>query len=96
MNGKARKLFLYHKNTYQKEEKIPSIVHGYHSQAIRSKTVVGYLEYIRDHDIYRKRQEKKANSMRNLRRNTRYYQHGTDNRHFNANQLYSIMDDIEL
>ena len=100
VNGKANKLFLYHKNTYQKYEKIPSIVPGYHSQAIRSKTIVGYLEYIIQHDIYRRRQEKKAkqkaDSMRNLRRNTRPYQRGTDNRRYNANQLYSIMDNIYL
>ena len=100
VNGKANKLFLYHKNTYHKNEEIPSIVPGYHSQATRSKTIVGYLEYIIQHDIYRRRQEKKAkqkaDSMRNLRRNTRHYQRGTDNRRYNANQLYSIMDNIYL
>ena len=100
VSGKANKLFLYHKNTYQKYEKIPSIVPGYHSQATRSKTIIGYLEYIIQHDIYRRRQEKKAkqkaDSMRNLRRNTRSYQRGTDNRRYNANQLYSIMDNIYL
>lgn len=100
VNGKANKLFLYHKNTYQKYEEIPSIVPGYHSQATRSKTIVGYLEYIVQHDIYRRRQEKKAkqkaDSMRNLRRNTRHYQRGTDNCRYNANQLYSIMDNIYL
>ena len=100
VNGKANKLFLYHKNTYRKYEEIPSIVPGYHSQATRSKTIVGYLEYIIQHDIYRRQQEKKAkqkaDSMRNLRRNTRPYQRGTDNRRYNANQLYSIMDNIYL
>lgn len=100
VNGKANKLFLYHKNTYHKNEEIPSIVPGYHSQATRSKTIVGYLEYIIQHDIYRRRQEKKAkqkaDSMRNLRRNTRHYQRGTDNRRYNANQLYSITDNIYL
>ena len=96
VNGRDNKIFLYHKNTYSKYEKIPSIIPGYHSQAIRSKTIVGYLEYIIQHDIYRTRQEKKANSMHALRKNTIHYQRGTDNRHFNANQLYSIMDDIDL
>lgn len=100
VNGKAKKLFLYHKNTYEKFEKIPSIVPGYHSQAARSETIVGYLEYIIQHDIYRRRQEKKAkqkaDSMRNLRKNTRSYQRGTDNRRYSANQLYSIMDNIYL
>ena len=100
VNGKAKKLFLYHKNTYEKYEKIPSIVPGYHSQATRSDTIVGYLDYIIHHDAYRKRENekirKKANSMRNLRRNTRPYQRGTDNRRYSANQLYSIMDNIYL
>lgn len=100
INGKAKKLFFYHKNTYEKFEKIPSIVPGYHSQAARSETIVGYLEYIIQHDIYRRRQEKKAkqkaNSMRNLRKNTHPYQRGSENRRYNANQLYSIMDDIHL
>ncbi len=100
VNGKAKKLFLYHKNTYEKFEKIPSIVPGYHSQAARSETIIGYLEYIIQHDIYRRRQEKKAkqkaDSMRNLRKNTRSYQCGTDNRRYSANQLYSIMDNIYL
>lgn len=100
VNGKANKLFLYHKNTYEKYEKIPSIVPGFHSQAIRSTTIVGYLDYIVQHDAFRSQQKKKAkekaDSMRNLRRNTRRYQRGTDNRRFNANQLYSIMDHIYL
>lgn len=100
INGKAKKLFLYHKNTYEKIEKIPSIVPGYHSQAAHSETIVGYLEYIIQHDIYRRQQEKKARqkagSMRNLRKNTRSYQRGTDNRRYSANQLYSIMDNIYL
>ena len=100
VNGKANKLFLYHKNTYEKYEKIPSIVPGFHSQAIRSTTIAGYLDYIVQHDAFRSQQKKKdkekADSMRNLRKNTRHYQHGTDNRRFNANQLYSIMDHIHL
>lgn len=100
VSGKAHKLFLYHKNTYEKNEKIPSIVPGFHSQAIRSTTIVGYLDYIIQHDAFRSQQKKKAkdtaNSMHNLRKNTRHYQRGTDNRRFNANQLYSIMDHIYL
>lgn len=100
VNGKANKLFLYHKNTYEKYEKIPSIVPGFHSQAIRSTTIVGYLDCIVQHDAFRSQQKKKAkekaDSMRNLRKNMQHYQHGTDNRRFNANQLYSIMDHIYL
>lgn len=100
VNGKANKLFLYHRNTYHKDEAIPSIVPGYHSQATRSKTIVGYLDYIVQHDIYRRRQQvkakQKADSMRNLRKNTRPYRRGTDNRRYNANQLYSILENIYL
>jgi hypothetical protein len=99
-SGKGNKLFLYHKNAFHKEESIPSIIPGYHSQAARSKTIVGYLEYIVQHDTYWKRQKKKAkqkaDSMKNLRRNTRRYQRGTDNRRYNANQLYSIMESVYL
>lgn len=111
VSGKTNKLFLYHKNTYEKYEQIPSIVPGFHSQAIRSTTIVGYLDYIVRHDEFRSQQKKKAkkkaNSIRNLqknkqhyqrnlRKNTQHYQRGTDNRRFNAGQLYSIMDRIYL
>ena len=100
VSGKANKLFLYHKNTYEKYEKIPSIIPGFHSQATHSATIVGYLDYIVQHDTFRRRQKKKskqkANDIRNLRKNTRHYQHCTDNRRFNANQLYSILDQINL
>ena len=100
VSGKANNLFLYHKNTYEKYEKIPSIIPGFHSQATHSATIVGYLDYIVQHDTFRRRQKKKskqkANDIRNLRKNTRHYQHGTDNRRFNANQLYSILDQINL
>ena len=100
VNGKINKLFLYHKNTYNKHERIPSIVPGFHSQAIRSKTIVGYLDYIVQHDAYRRREEKKAkmrsDSMKNLRRNTAPYQRGLEKRRYNANQLYSVMKDIYL
>lgn len=99
-SGKGNKLFLYHKNAFHKEDSIPSIVPGYHSQAARSKTIVGYLDYIVQHDAYWKRQKKKAKkkaeSMKNLRRNTRRYQRGTDNQRYNANQLYSIMESVYL
>ncbi len=51
-NGNNNTLFLYHKNTAKRtyKEKIPSIIPGYHSQAYRSKTILGYLEYIDSHD----------------------------------------------
>ncbi len=54
-NGNNNSLFLYHKNTAKRvfKEKIPSIIPGYHSQAYRSKTILGYLEYIESHDGHR-------------------------------------------
>lgn len=55
VNGNNKSLFLYHKNTgkrYHKETH-PSIVPGFHSQGFRSKTILGYLEYIASHDDYR-------------------------------------------
>lgn len=55
VHGGDRKLWLYHKNTYHKDDPIhPTIVPGYHSQAIRAKTILEYLEYIVQHDAYRK------------------------------------------
>ena len=100
VHRKANKLFLYHKNTYEKREKVPSILPGFHSQAIRSTTIAGYLDYIVQHDAFRSQQKEKAkgkaNRIHNLRKNTQHYQCGTDNRRFSANQLYSILDHIYL
>jgi len=100
VSGKANKLFLYHKNSFQKHEKIPSIIPGYHSQAIRCKTIVEYLDYIVQHDAFRlkeqERAKRKSTSKRDLRRNTRQYQRGTTNRSFNAGQLYSVLDNLDL
>lgn len=100
VNGRANLLFLYHKNTQSKEEKIPSIVPGFHSQAIRCATIREYLEYIVQHDAFWRKEKKKAarkaKSMRELRRNTRHFQRGTDTRRFNANQLYSLLDGVHL
>lgn len=100
INGKAKKLFLYHKNSYKKPEAIPSIVADFHSQAIRKESIIGYLQYIVEHDTFRLKEQrvfkKKKHAMRNLSRNTRKYQRGKTTAHFNANQLYSIMDDVLL
>lgn len=99
-SGKPNKLFLYHRNTYQKKEKIPSIIPGYHSQAIRYNTIVEYMDYIVQHDAFRLKEQarakRKATSKRDLRRNTRPYQRGTSNRSFSAGQLYSILDNLDL
>lgn len=100
VNGKAKKLFLYHKNGYIKREAIPSIVPGYHSQAIHCSTILQYLEYIVDHDAFRareaKRNAKKANSRKELRRNTHHIRKEKTNRHFNSGQLYSLLSNCEF
>lgn len=99
-NGKENKLFLYHKNTNRRREKTPSIVPGYHSQAIRHTTILGYLDYIVQHDAFRQKEadkeKRKATSKRDLRRNTQKYRKGTANKSFSANQLYSLLDDLIL
>lgn len=98
--GHAKKLLLYHKNTHENAEKTPSIISGYHLQAVRRQTISGYLDYIVQHDTFWEQQVKKARqkaeSMNRLRKNTRSYQRGQDHRHFNANQLYSILDNVYL
>ena len=100
VSGKANKLFLYHRNTFKKDEKFVSIIPGYHSQAIRCKSILEYLNYIVQHDAFRLREKekakRKATSHRDLRRNTRPYQRGTSNQSFNAGQLYSILDHLDL
>ena len=44
---------LYHKNQLDLGEE--SVIPGYHSQRIRRGTVLGYLDYIVKHDIFRER-----------------------------------------
>ncbi len=53
--GNNKRLFLYHKNTAKciRDEKMPGIIPGYHSQNCRSGTILGYLKYINYHDRYR-------------------------------------------
>lgn len=51
-NGRKNYIFLYHKNIYSKNID-KSLVPGYHSQAVRRNTIMGYLQYIVDHDNYR-------------------------------------------
>ena len=66
VSGKKHNLFLYHKNTHEKPEKLPGIVPGYHAQAVRRKTIIAYMEYIVQHDTFwsqqAKNSRKKANS----------------------------------
>lgn len=49
-NNKA--LSLHHKNTFNKEHN--NSVLGFHRQNCKSKTITGFMEYITDHDHYRK------------------------------------------
>lgn len=99
VGGKENKLFLYHKNTYHKYIELPGIIQGYHSQNTRNKTIVGYLEYIVGHDAFRKQQDKKdkekSKSVHKPRKITRPYHRSTDSLRYNANQLYSIMENID-
>ena len=55
INGRNKSMFLYHKNTDTRfhPEKYPSSIPGYHSQCARSDTILGYLNYIDEHDDYR-------------------------------------------
>lgn len=48
------KLALYHKNTWKSHPDEQEMVPGYHSQAIHKKNILEYLEYIVQHDLYRK------------------------------------------
>lgn len=48
------KIWLYHKNTHRSHLTESEDIPGYHSQAIHKKTIMEYLEYIVQHDLYRK------------------------------------------
>lgn len=52
VNGRKKDIFLYHKNIYGKSFD-NSLVPGYHSQAVRRKSIVEYMKYIVKHDRYR-------------------------------------------
>ena len=98
--GKAKKLFLYHKNALHKDSNIPSIIPGYHSQATCSNTILGYLRYIVRHDDFRERERKKAKRQtakpRESHKRPRPYQRSTMNRNYSTGQLYSILDQLNL
>lgn len=51
-NGRNNDIFLYHKNIYRKSFD-KSLVPGYHSQAVRRKSITEYMRYIVEHDLYR-------------------------------------------
>ena len=92
MVGKRKIIFLYHKNSRRTKSSRSSVVPGYHSQAVRADTILGYMQYIAAHDAYREAQIRDKSKRRELRRNTYPYQRGRDNRHFGANQLYSLLN----
>ncbi len=51
-NGNKNKMYLYHKNKiYYEDQK--SLIDGYHRQAVRSTSILGYMEYINKHDNFR-------------------------------------------
>ncbi len=51
VNGQRHFIWLYHKNLSGMNNS--SMVPGYHSQKVRKSTILGYLEYIVEHDTYR-------------------------------------------
>lgn len=53
VNGHKHPIWLYHKNRWQSnaEEMIP----GYHTQRIHCSTLMEYMNYIAEHDLYRER-----------------------------------------
>lgn len=51
--GKGAKiLVIYHKNVQYRSNQKPSIVPGYHSQAYRTDTLLGYMKFVLSHDAY--------------------------------------------
>ena len=54
-NGKHKKLVLYHRSAIRRKgETNLGPVPGFHIQAFRSPTILGYLQYIEEHDNYRR------------------------------------------
>ena len=52
VNGRKNLIWLYHKNSHG-FDKNDSFIKGYHSQKVRSSTLMGYMKYIVEHDEYR-------------------------------------------
>ena len=51
VNGGQDFIWLYHKNYF--DGNVESMVPGYHPQHIRKSTILGYMDYIVRHDIFR-------------------------------------------
>ncbi len=53
VNGQKNFIFLYHRNTYGRLTNKKELVSGYHSQSVRRNTLIEYLMYIAEHDMYK-------------------------------------------
>lgn len=51
-NSRRKNAFLYHKNNAMNHDP-KDLIKGYHYQSAYSETLLGYLEYIYEHDTYR-------------------------------------------
>ena len=52
-NGRQNRIWLYHRNAFGNDPE--SMIPGYHCQHIRKSTILGYMDYIVKHDIFRER-----------------------------------------
>lgn len=51
VNGRQHQIWLYHKNTNKRSS--VGMIKGYHSQKVRCDSLMGYMNYIVEHDHYR-------------------------------------------
>lgn len=55
-NSKRDMAFLYHKNRSDHNHYSKDLIKGYHYQSAYSESLLGYMEYIYEHDAFRKEQ----------------------------------------
>lgn len=72
VNGQKHFIWLYHKNLYREKQTL--LVPGYHSQNIRRSTLIGYMQYIVEHDQYRKESPLFENQIAGKSKKARAYQ----------------------
>ncbi len=53
LSADGSELVLYHRNTFETKKDCTSPVKNYHYQRVRQDSVLGYLEYIAEHEYYR-------------------------------------------
>ena len=53
VNGQRHFIWLYHKNIRNSSNDTKTFVQGYHSQKVRKSSLMGYMQYIVEHDNYR-------------------------------------------